>query len=139
MKLKLNTASVFSDLKILYHQGKQYIPDVTTVEVPGIFRGRPVISATARARARGEKLAGAAAAAVGRGKSRQGQRQRQSGEESRQRQGSAAAVSLCPVGAISEHPLSIDMGKCVFCGECERKFPEIFQFYQRLQNCISHA
>lgn len=26
------------------HQGKQYIPDVTTAKVPGIFRGRPVIS-----------------------------------------------------------------------------------------------
>lgn len=31
-------------LKIVFHQGKQYIPDPTTVEVPGIFRGRPVIS-----------------------------------------------------------------------------------------------
>lgn len=35
---------MLSELKILLHQGKQYIPDVTTVEVPGIFRGRPVIS-----------------------------------------------------------------------------------------------
>lgn len=31
-------------LKILYHQGKQYIPDLTKAIVPGIFRGRPVIS-----------------------------------------------------------------------------------------------
>ncbi len=31
-------------LKIIWHQGKQYIPDVTRVEVPGIFRGRPEIS-----------------------------------------------------------------------------------------------
>ena len=35
---------MLNNLKILYHQGKQYIPDVTTVKVPGIFRGRPVIS-----------------------------------------------------------------------------------------------
>lgn len=35
---------MFNNLKILYHQGKQFIPDVTTVKVPGIFRGRPVIS-----------------------------------------------------------------------------------------------
>jgi Ni,Fe-hydrogenase III small subunit len=35
---------MFDNFKILYHQGKQYIPDVTAVEVPGIFRGRPVIS-----------------------------------------------------------------------------------------------
>ena len=35
---------MLENLKILFHQGKQYIPDVTTAEVPGIFRGRPVIS-----------------------------------------------------------------------------------------------
>lgn len=35
---------MISDIKILIHQGKQYIPDITTAVVPGIFRGRPVIS-----------------------------------------------------------------------------------------------
>ncbi|BAX82500.1 NADH-quinone oxidoreductase subunit B family protein [Labilibaculum antarcticum] len=35
---------MFDNLKIVWHQGKQFIPDVTKVEVPGIFRGRPVIS-----------------------------------------------------------------------------------------------
>ena len=35
---------MFNNLKILYNQGKQYIPDVRNAEVPGIFRGRPVIS-----------------------------------------------------------------------------------------------
>ena len=35
---------MLDNLKILLHQGKQYIPDVTKAEVPGIFRGRPVIS-----------------------------------------------------------------------------------------------
>ena len=35
---------MLDNLKILLHQGKQYIPDVTRVKVPGIFRGRPVIS-----------------------------------------------------------------------------------------------
>lgn len=33
-----------NNLKILLHQGKQFIPDVTNVNVPGIFKGRPVIS-----------------------------------------------------------------------------------------------
>jgi Ni,Fe-hydrogenase III small subunit len=37
---------MFNNLKILFHQGKQYIPDVTKVKVPGIFRGRPMISTT---------------------------------------------------------------------------------------------
>jgi Ni,Fe-hydrogenase III small subunit len=35
---------MLDNLKIIYHQGKQFIPDVTTAKVPGIFRGRPVIS-----------------------------------------------------------------------------------------------
>lgn len=35
---------MLENLKIVFHQGKQYIPDPTTVEVPGIFRGRPLIS-----------------------------------------------------------------------------------------------
>lgn len=35
---------MFDTLKIWLHQGKQYIPDVTTTDVPGIFRGRPEIS-----------------------------------------------------------------------------------------------
>jgi len=35
---------MLDNLKILLHQGKQYIPDITKAEVPGIFRGRPVIS-----------------------------------------------------------------------------------------------
>ena len=35
---------MLDNLKILFHQGKQYIPDVTIAEIPGMFRGRPVIS-----------------------------------------------------------------------------------------------
>ncbi len=35
---------MLDNLKILFHQGKQYIPDITTAQVPGIFRGRPVIN-----------------------------------------------------------------------------------------------
>ena len=31
-------------LQILYHQGKQFIPDLKKAKVPGIFRGRPEIS-----------------------------------------------------------------------------------------------
>ncbi|HJZ41682.1 MAG TPA: hypothetical protein VJ203_15045 [Bacteroidales bacterium] len=81
---------MISEIKIVFHQGKQYIPDVTTVEVPGIFRGRPVISV---GNAAGDKLAG-----------------------------------LCPTGAISVSPVRIDLGKCVFCGECERAYPSTIRF-----------
>ncbi|MBQ8168331.1 4Fe-4S binding protein [bacterium] len=29
-------------------------------------------------------------------------------------------ASICPTGALNTNPLSIDMGKCTFCGACER-------------------
>ncbi len=35
---------MIGNLKILKHQGKQYIPDVTKAEVPGLFRGVPEIA-----------------------------------------------------------------------------------------------
>jgi Ni,Fe-hydrogenase III small subunit len=35
---------MLNTLKILYHQGKQFIPDLTKARVPGIFRGRPEIT-----------------------------------------------------------------------------------------------
>jgi len=35
---------MLKEIKILYHQGSQYIRDVRNTAVPGIFKGRPVIS-----------------------------------------------------------------------------------------------
>lgn len=87
-------------LSILFHQGKQYIPDPTKAKVPGIFRGRPVISA--------EKV-----------------------DEDE-------LVALCPCRAIAKGPVSIDLGKCAFCGECARKYPEKIRFtddYKMATNC----
>ena len=81
---------MLDNLKILLHQGKQFIPDVTSAEVTGVFRGRPVISAVA---ADGEKLA-----------------------------------ELCPTGAITSSPVTLDLGRCTFCGECARQFPEKIRF-----------
>jgi len=34
------------------------------------------------------------------------------------------AAAMCPAGAIKTAPLSIDLGRCLFCGECARAFPE---------------
>lgn len=34
---------MLNNFKIRWHQGSQYIPDVTKAKVPGIFRGRPII------------------------------------------------------------------------------------------------
>jgi Ni,Fe-hydrogenase III small subunit len=76
---------MLNNLKILIHQGKQFIPDVTSAELPGIFRGRPVISS--------EKV------------------------------DEQILSDLCPTGAITFSPVSIDLGRCVFCNECARLFP----------------
>jgi Ni,Fe-hydrogenase III small subunit len=35
---------MLNTLKILYHQGRQFIPDLTKAQIPGIFRGLPEIS-----------------------------------------------------------------------------------------------
>ena len=41
--------------------------------------------------------------------------------------------SICPLGAISNSPLAIDMGKCTFCGACARKSSSIkFSNYYKL-------
>lgn len=77
-------------LKILYHQGKQYIPDLRKAKVPGIFRGRPEISL--------EKV------------------------------DEQALADVCPTNAIIPDPLRIDLGKCTFCGECSRLFPNKVHF-----------
>lgn len=81
---------MFENIKILIHQGKQYIPDLTQAEVPGIFRGRPIIS---NVEVDNDKL-----------------------------------IDLCPTNAISAKPVCIDMGKCIFCGECAIAFPEKIKF-----------
>ncbi len=37
-------------------------------------------------------------------------------------------IELCPTGAITATPFTLDMGKCLFCGECERVLPENIKF-----------
>lgn len=81
---------MFNNIKIWWHQGKQFIPDVRNVKVPGIFRGRPIIST--------EKM------------------------------DEKVLVDCCPVKAISTAPVSIDLGKCTFCGECAMAFPKKISF-----------
>ncbi len=39
-----------------------------------------------------------------------------------------ALATLCPTGAIGKAPVSIDMGKCVMCGECSFAFPNKIKF-----------
>lgn len=37
-------------------------------------------------------------------------------------------AAMCPTGAIEKKPIRIDLGKCVFCGECAFAFPDKIKF-----------
>ncbi len=39
-----------------------------------------------------------------------------------------AAAALCPTGAISVAPFTLDLGRCLFCGECARRAPQQIRF-----------
>lgn len=81
---------MLQEIKIIKHNGKQFIPDPTTVVVPSPFRGRPVISL--------KKV-----------------------DENE-------LIDCCPVNAISGSPVTIDLAKCCFCGECAVRFPDKIKF-----------
>jgi Ni,Fe-hydrogenase III small subunit/ferredoxin-like protein FixX len=91
---------MIGNIKILVHQGKQYIPDVTKAKIPGIFRGRPEISM--------------------------------------ENVDTNALVALCPTNAIALNPVSIDLGKCLFCGECAFAFPNKIQFTKDYKTATNH-
>lgn len=76
---------MFKTWKILRHQGKQYIPDLTAPKLPDIFKnGRPEIS------------------------------------NKPCKESCNACAEACPTDAIFLQPMSLDLGKCVFCNECVR-------------------
>ncbi|MFI3286986.1 MAG: NADH:ubiquinone oxidoreductase [Rikenellaceae bacterium] len=39
-------------------------------------------------------------------------------------------IATCPTGAITAAPFTLDMGRCIFCGECERIMPRNIHFTQ---------
>lgn len=39
-----------------------------------------------------------------------------------------AAAALCPTGAICTAPFTLDMGRCLFCGECALRAPRNIRF-----------
>lgn len=39
-------------------------------------------------------------------------------------------AALCPTGAISTKPFALDMGRCLFCGECAHRLPDHIHFTQ---------
>lgn len=76
-------------LSILYHQGKQYIPNVATVDLSPAFRGRPVILK--------DEI-------------------------------DDVLIDSCPTGALMQAPLRLDLGKCILCGECAHRRPDLIEF-----------
>lgn len=85
-----NINTMLQEIKIIKHNGKQFIPDPTTAVVPSPFRGRPIISNTPV--------------------------------------DTKALIQCCPTNAISGNPVSINLAKCCFCGECALRFPNKITF-----------
>jgi len=78
---------MFDILKIIKHQGRQYIPDPTKIELPVMHPGRPVIENTIC------------------------------------QHDCSICKEICPSKAIEISPVSLDLGKCVFCSDCETLCP----------------
>ena len=38
------------------------------------------------------------------------------------------AAAICPTGAITAEPFTLDLGRCLFCGECARRAPHSIRF-----------
>ena len=38
------------------------------------------------------------------------------------------AAAICPTGALSAAPFALDLGRCLFCGECARRAPRNIRF-----------
>jgi len=98
---------VLDEVKILRRHGRQWVRDLWKVELNPLFRGRPVIS----------------------------------GDITKEE--ALMVANLCPTRAISgepisaepistepvfDKPLSIDLGKCVFCKECQFVLPGKINF-----------
>lgn len=89
---------MIGNIKILKHQGKQFIPDIENAPVPGIFRGRPVIS--------GEKVDPELLFEIC----------------------PTNAFSSFSFENRAGFGLAIDLGKCTFCGECALRYPGKIKF-----------
>jgi Ni,Fe-hydrogenase III small subunit len=83
---------ITDDLSILLKHGKQFVPDVTAVELTSLFRGRPEL------------------------------------EVDISQQEATWVASICPTGAFRANGPSIDLGRCVFCRECEMALPAKIRF-----------
>ena len=42
-------------------------------------------------------------------------------------------VDICPTKAITKNPVSVDIGKCIFCGECEKLSNSAIKFTNQIK------
>lgn len=49
-----------------------------------------------------------------------------------------ALMEVCPTNAIMSSPVRVDMGKCVFCGECALAFPDKIKFTPDYKIAANH-
>lgn len=80
-------------IRVLRSHKRQYIPDLSAVELTPKFRGIPTLSSNIT------------------------------------EQEALECKSFCPVGAIDyDGQLSLDLGRCIFCGECAESYPQAISF-----------
>lgn len=49
-------------------------------------------------------------------------------ENTEQTEALASAAAICPTGALTKAPFALDLGRCLFCGECARRAPQSVRF-----------
>lgn len=91
------------DFKLLKGQGKQYIKDLSKVNLPNNFKGKPIIFETSK--------------------------------------DLNPIVDFCPAKAlyITEGKLSLNLGKCNFCGDCAKQFPDQIKFSSDYRMATNNA
>lgn len=47
-------------------------------------------------------------------------------------------AAMCPTGAISPSPYSIDLGRCIFCNECSMRAPQLVKFTNDFRMAANH-
>ena len=119
------------EIKIFRRHGKQYVPDLRKAELPAIFRGRPIISRdiTAAEAAALCNLCPVGAIGMISVKPALEPEPKEISATSVLPDHASAPDTKSPDGSRMEFSgCTIDLGKCVFCRECEFAFPGKIRF-----------
>ena len=113
--------------RVLRSHGIQYIKRLDEAALPEIFRGRPVLTDPAEAAHPGDPQNGDAPTHTAGGDDISGP-EACNGSTTRPGMTPGELAALCPTGAITATPFSLDLGRCLFCGECARRAPHLIRF-----------